>query len=161
DLDEPGIQVPGAGQEHLLLQAAPAAAFQERLRVLEVFVPGNDRPGNFAGLDRPAIQRRDNADHVRLDPLQEQVARIHAVLGGVFRIDDDEQRLVNPVSAGGEDARLASFLAAIDQEFARVLEVVAVDDFAEDAFRRYASAVGGDHQGNFALRDNRHRRFDD
>ena len=39
-LREPRIQVPRAGQQDLLLQAAPAAAVEERLRVLEVVVAG-------------------------------------------------------------------------------------------------------------------------
>ena len=47
-LDEPGVQVPRAGQQDLFLQSAPAAAFQKRLRVLEVVVAGDDRPGDFA-----------------------------------------------------------------------------------------------------------------
>ena len=55
---------------------------------------------------------------------------------------------------------LAAFFAAIDQEFARVLEVVAIDDFAQDAFGGHGRAVGGQDQGNFALRHDRDRRFE-
>ena len=55
---------------------------------------------------------------------------------------------------------LAAFFSAIDQEFPRVLEIVAVDDFAQDAFGRDGRAVGGQHQGDFALRHDRHRDFD-
>ncbi len=41
---EPGIQVPGAREEHLLLQPAAAAAVEEALGVLEAVVAG-DRSG--------------------------------------------------------------------------------------------------------------------
>jgi hypothetical protein len=41
DLHEPGVEVPRAGEQHLLLQAAPAAVGDERLRVLKVVVVVN------------------------------------------------------------------------------------------------------------------------
>src|SRR4051812_47735862 len=57
DLDEPWVQVPRTGEQNLLLQSAPSAAINERLGILKVVVTGNDRPGNFAGFNRRAIQR--------------------------------------------------------------------------------------------------------
>ena len=50
-LHEPRIQVPGAGQQHLILQPAPSAAGQKRLGVLEVFVAGDDWSGDIARFD--------------------------------------------------------------------------------------------------------------
>ena len=78
-LDEPGVQVPCAGQQDLLLQSAPSAAVQKRLRVLEVVVAGDGRPGNFARLDGLAIQRGDDAHHVRLDAFSCSCAGVHAM----------------------------------------------------------------------------------
>ena len=82
DLDEPRVQVPRAGQQDLLLQSAPATAVQKGLRVLEVLVARDHRPGNLARLDRPAVQGRHNAHHVRLDPMQVKLGRFHLVLRG-------------------------------------------------------------------------------
>src|SRR6185503_5683590 len=39
DLNEPWIEVPCTGQEHLFLQTTAATAIQECLRILEVLVP--------------------------------------------------------------------------------------------------------------------------
>src|SRR5437867_8222857 len=47
--------------------------------------------------------------------------------------DHGEERQVEAISAGGEDAELPTFLAAVDEELARVLEIIGVDDPAEDA----------------------------
>ena len=44
DLHEPRVQVPRAGQQHLLLQAAAAAGVDERLAALEAVVAAR-RPG--------------------------------------------------------------------------------------------------------------------
>ncbi|HEY4223203.1 MAG TPA: hypothetical protein VGO62_17720 [Myxococcota bacterium] len=70
NLDEPWIEVPRAGQQDLLLQSAPATAIQERLRILEVFVTRYCGSGDFASFDGFAVERRDDADHIGLDPLQ-------------------------------------------------------------------------------------------
>ena len=77
------------------------------------------------------------------------------------RRDHSEQRRVDAVRSGGENADLPAFLAAIDQELPRVLEVVAINHFAQDAFGRDGSAIRRQHQGDFALRHNRHRHLDD
>ena len=160
-LDEPRVQVPRAGEQDLLLQSAPAAAIQERLRVLEVLVAGDGRSGNLARLDRLAVQGGHNAHHVRLDPLQVQLRFRHPVLvrgrGGNHR----EQRPVDAVGAGGQDAELPALLAAVQQELARVLEVVALDHFAQDALGRDRRAVGRHHQRNLALRHDGDGRLDD
>ena len=92
-------------------------------------------PGDLAGLDRTAIQCGDDADHVRLDALERELAGRHAVFLRIGRRDHREQRGVDAIGAGGEDAELAAFLAAVEQELARILEVVAIDDPAQDAFR--------------------------
>src|SRR5690242_13566354 len=64
DLRKPGVQIPRAGQQDLLLQTAPTAAIEKRLRVLEVVVARNDRAGDLASLDWPAVKSRHDADHV-------------------------------------------------------------------------------------------------
>src|SRR5262249_53965161 len=56
---------------------------------------------------------------------------------------------------------LAALLAAVDQELARVLEVIAVDDASENALGRNGGAIRGDHQRDLTLRDNCDRHFDD
>src|SRR5436190_24224895 len=92
--------------------------------------------------------------------MQIQLSRTHAVLRRGRRGNHVKENAVNPVSAGGEDAQLASFLATIHKEFARVLKVVAVDDSAQDSSLRNRSAVGADDQGNLALGHNCDGRFD-
>ena len=92
---------------------------------------------------------------------RQQLLRHHAVFLRVRRRDDGEQRRVDAVRARGQNAELPAFLAAVDQELARVLEVVAIDDLAQDAFGRDRRAVRGHHQRDFALRHNRDRHLDD
>ena len=67
---------------------------------------------------------------------KQQLLGRHAVLRRGRRRDDGEQRGVDAIGARGENAELAAFLAAVEQELARVLEVVAIDDFAQDALGR-------------------------
>ncbi len=160
DLGEPRVEVPRAGEEDLLLQAAAAAAVEERLRVLEVVVPGDDRARDFTGLDRPAVERGDDADLVGLDVRQLEVARRDRVLMRVLRRDNLEERAVDAVRAGGEDRELAALFAAAEEEFARVLEVVALDHAAEDAAGRNRRARGGNHERDLAGRDDHDGRFD-
>ena len=57
--------------------------------------------------------------------------------------------------------KLAAFFAAVEQEFARVLEVVAIDNSAQDALRGNGRAGRGDDQRDFALRHDGDRRFQD
>ena len=80
DLHEPRIQVPRAGQQHLLLQAAAAAGVDERLAALEAVVPGDDRAGQIARRNRPAVQHRDDADAIGRHLVDVQILRHHAVL---------------------------------------------------------------------------------
>src|SRR5581483_973367 len=152
DLREPWIQVPRARQQYLLLQAAPAAAIEKRLGVLKIAVPRNDRAGDFARFNRRAIERGDNAHHVRVDALQEQLLRGHAVFRGEDGRNDGEQGGVDAISPGGQDAELAPFFAAVDKKTPGVLKVVAVNNLPQDALSRNGIAIGGDDQGNFALR---------
>jgi len=49
-------------------------------------------------------------------------------------------------------SKLAPFLAAVGQERARVLEMIAVHDLAEDAFGRNGRAIRRDHERDLALR---------
>jgi hypothetical protein len=78
------------------------------------------------------------------------------VLGCRVIRDDREQRLVDPISAGRENAQLPALLAAVRQELARVLEVVALDDFAQDALRGNGRAIRRHDQRDLALRHDRH-----
>ena len=64
--DEPRVEVPRARQQDLLLQAATAAAFHKRLRVLEVIMGRHELARDFTRIDGSAIERRDNPDSVRL-----------------------------------------------------------------------------------------------
>ena len=161
DLDEPRIQVPRAGQQDLLLQSAPPAAVQKCLRLLEVVVTGNGRPGNFAGFDGLPVERGDNANHVWFDAMQRELLRHHAVLHGAGRCDDGEQCSVDAIRSRCEDSELAAFLAAVGEEFPRVLEVIAINDLAEDALGGDRRAVRRKHQRDLALRHDGDRLFDD
>src|SRR5207245_1392355 len=102
--------------------------------VLEIVVPGDDRSGNFTRVNGVTVERGDDADLVRLDARQEELVGRHAMLGRVRRSNHREQRAVEAIGAGGENAELASLLTAVEQELARVLKVVALDDFPQDAF---------------------------
>ena len=65
DLHEPGVQVPRAGQQHLLLQAAAAAGVDERLAALEAVVPGDDGPARSPAGIGLAVEHGDDADPCR------------------------------------------------------------------------------------------------
>lgn len=145
----------------MLLQAAPAAAAQESLGVLEVVVAVNDRSGNFSGFDRSSVIRCGDADHVRLDMPKLQLLWKHPVLFRGGRGDHHEERSVNPVRARGKDAELAPFFAAIHQELAGVLEIVAIDDAPENPLGGDRRAIGRDDEGNLTLRHDRDWNFDD
>lgn len=58
-------------------------------------------------------------------------------------------------------AKLPALFAAVEQELARGLEVVAFDDFPEDATGRNRPAVRRDNEGNFALRHDDDRHLED
>src|SRR5436190_18732511 len=86
---------------------------------------------------------------------------IHAMLLGILRCDDSEDRRVNAIGAGGEDVELPAFLPAVEEELARVLEFVAVHDAAENALGRDGGSIGGDDERDFALGHDGHGHFDD
>ena len=75
--------------------------------------------------------------------------------------DHREQRQVDAIRAGGEDAELASLLAAVHQELASILEIVALDNFAQDALSGNGRAVCRHHQCYLALRHDGHRHLED
>jgi hypothetical protein len=158
-LDEPWVQVPCAGEEDLLLQPATAATVKKRLRILEVVVTGNHRPGNFAGLNGRTVECGDDADPVWLDVMQLQILREHPVLFCCGGGDHKEQRCVYTVRAGSEDAKLPSFFASIHKEFARVLEIIAIHNGSENSLGRNWSAIRSDHEGDLALRHHGDRHF--
>ena len=160
-LHEPRIQVPRAGEQDLFLQTAPAAAIQKRLGVLEVFVSGDHRSGDFTGLNRPAVQRGDDADHVRLHALQQELLGGHAVVCRAPRGDDREQRGVDAVRARREQAELPAFLAAVEQELPRILEFVAIHELAQDVLGRHGRAIRREHQRDLALRHDRDGHLED
>ena len=161
DLDEPWVQVPRAAQENLLLQTAPPAAVEERLRVLEIVVAGDDRSGNFTGFDGPPVQRGDDADLVGINAMKLELFGKHSVHRRRGRSDDGEKRAVDAIRAVGDEAKLPALFAAVEQELARVLEVVALDDFPEDAPGRNRPIVRRDNGGNFALRHDDDRHLED
>src|SRR5206468_1154950 len=103
-----------AGQQDLLLQAAPAAAIEECLRVLEVLVLRYHRTGDFTGFDWPPIKSCNDSNHIRRDPLQFQLQRTHPVLRRGRRSNHVEERRVDTIGAGSDDAELTAFLAAVD-----------------------------------------------
>ena len=56
----------------------------------------------------------------------------------------------------GENSELAAFLAAVDQELARILEIVAIDDPSQNSFGRNRRAIRGHDERDLALRHDRH-----
>ena len=72
-----------------------------------------------------------------------------------------EQRPVDAIGARRQDTELATLLAAVQQELARVLKVVAIDHFAQDALGWDRRAVRRQHQRNLALRHDGDGRLDD
>ena len=126
DPHEPRVEVPRAGEQHLLLQAAAAAGVDEGLAALEAVVPGDERAREVTRRDRAAVERGDDADAVggHLIAPADRRASCRA-LARVSRRHDVEQRRVDPVGAGGQERELAAALAAVAQERLGVLEVVA------------------------------------
>ncbi len=157
DLDEPRVQVPRAGQEDVLLQAAAAAGVDERLAVLEAVVAVDRRAGEVAGGDGAAVEHGDDADLVDRDLADEQVIGRGAELPRVVAADDLEERRVDAIGARRDDAHLAAALAAAAQERAGVLEAVALDLAAEDLVGRHRRAVRGDDEGDFSRGDDDER----
>ena len=133
----------------MFLQSAPPAALQECLRVLEIVVLRNYRSGNFTGLNWPPIQRGDDSDHVGLDLMQPQLRCGHTVVLAIRRRNHREQGDVDAVNTGSKHAQLPAFLAAVGQELARVLEIVALDDFAQDSPRGNRRAIRSDDSAVF------------
>jgi hypothetical protein len=153
DLHEPRVEVPGPGEEHLLLEAAAAAALDERLSVLEAVVAGDGGPGDLGGVDGRAVEGGHDADAVGLDAMHAQRVREHAVGARRLPGDDVEQRRVDAIGARGQDRELAALLAAPGEERARVLEGVAADGPSQDPLAGHGLAVRGHHQPDLALRD--------
>ena len=126
--------------------------------------PAMEGAGDFTGLDRLAVQRGDDAHHIRLDPLQQELVRVSMP---VIEAPSPEMMTVNsavldPVGPGGEDREFARpFSPPLTRNFARVLEVVAIHGAPEDALRRNRFTVGGKDQGDFSLRHDCDRFFDD
>src|SRR5580765_2904888 len=77
------------------------------------------------------------------------------------RSNHREQRRIDAIGPGREDAELAAFLPTVEEKFARVLEVIALNHLAENALRRNRRAIRGQHQGDFALWHDCHGHFDD
>jgi hypothetical protein len=76
---EPGIDVPLAAEEDLLLQATAAAGIEKGLGVLEVVMPMHDGPCDLGLLDGFAIERGDDADEVWIDVFNAQQVWLEAV----------------------------------------------------------------------------------
>ena len=72
-----------------------------------------------------------------------------------------EERRVDAVVAGGEEAELPAALAAVGEERLRVLEVVALHHAAEDALGGQRRAVLGHHEGDLAGPHDDERHADD
>ncbi len=157
--DEPGVQVPRAGEEDLFLQAATSAAFQKRLGVLEVLVRGDDLTGDFARVDGATIQRRDDPDRIGFHGVDMELFRHQRVVRGMERGDDGEHRRVDPVGTCREDGELAALLATIKQEGAGVLEVIAEHALGQDPFRRNGRTGIGHDESDFSRRNAEHLDF--
>ena len=103
------------------------------------------------GSDGLAVERGDDADHVIVYARQFELRGAHAVELGRGRRDDGELRRVDAIRFRRDNSELTAFLAAIGQEFPRVLEIVAINNFSENALGRNRVAIRRQHQGNFAL----------
>ena len=153
DLDEPGVQVPRAGQQHVFLQSAAAAGVDECLTALEAVVARHDRPCKVARRYRAAVQHRQNAHPIGRHLVDAEVGRRHVVQTRRIGLDDLEERGVDAVRAGREKRQLTAALAVIAQERLGVLEVVALDLTGKHALRRDRLAVGGDDERDFTRLD--------
>ena len=160
-LHKPGVQIPACRTAG----SAPATRAGRRRR---------ETPGRFgssharrsagpaispASIGRPSrvvtIPTMSGCDAMQAaDPASPSRAR-----SAVAEVITVNSASVDPVGAGRQDPELPAFLAAVRQELARVLEIVAVDDAAQDALGGNGRAVGGHDQGDFALGDDRDRHF--
>ena len=159
DLGKPGVDVPLAAEQHLLLQAAAAAGVQEGLRVLKVVMPAHHRAGDLTGLDGHAVERGHDAHEIRVHMADAQQPGVQAMLGCVFRGDDGEERGIDAIRARCDDAELAAFFAPIFEEGAGVLEVIAHHGMRQDATRRNGCASLGHDEGQLSLRYADHGHF--
>ena len=82
----------------------PAAATEKRLGVLKILVTGDDRSRDFARVNRPSVERGNDAHLIRLHALDLEQLRIHALHFRVLAGDDREQRGIDAIRAGGENA---------------------------------------------------------
>ena len=161
DLDEPRVEVPRTGQQHLLLQPAAAAGVDERLAALEALVSGDHGAGHVAGRHRAAVERSHDALPVLPDVVDVQLHGQHAVLGRVRRRDHLEQGRVDPVRSGREDRQLTAALSAAAEERLRVLEAVAPHLAPQHAAGRNRPAVRGDHERDLTRVHHHHRHLGD
>src|SRR6478672_786045 len=133
DVDEPGIKIPRARKQNLLLQTPSPATCDKSLPILEVIVVWNYRPCNLTRLNRSPIQRCDNAHLVRLHRINLQLLRTHAVLSRISRSNYLKQCGINSIGTSGQKAKLTAFFAALGEEFARILKVIARYDLTQNA----------------------------
>ena len=124
-----------------------------------VVVACDKRAGDFTFINRRAIERRDDADAVRLHALDAQQCGIESLLLSVPGSDHGEQCRVDTILARGENCELAAFFTAVREERTRVLVVVAIDAAAEDPARRDRLTGIRDDERELALRHVEHGRF--
>ena len=83
DLHEPGVQVPGAREQHFFLETAAAARVDEGLAALEAVVARPTGPGQIARGDRAAVENGDDPDAIRGHVVHVQRPRLHAEVSRV------------------------------------------------------------------------------
>src|SRR3569623_1956056 len=110
DLAKPRVDVVGAGENDLLLQAAAAAVVHESVGVLVVVMTGDYGRGHFTLRHRCAIEHGHDADLVRTDA------------GDLHIWNYFKQDRIDAIVASREDCGLASLLPAVDQELDAVLK---------------------------------------
>ncbi len=174
DRGEPAVDEIGAVDQRHVLHAAPPARPQEGLDVLIVvmevglvLVGPHGRRDQFARRQRGTFVDRRDADLVgpaRDDQRAEAAELAELVLPllqalGIFQGKDAvlgdhvEQGDVDGVHAFAEDAPLAALLPAVGEELAGVLEIVAIDDFAQGLRRIEVFAAAGEDIADPALLD--------
>ena len=174
DGGEPAVDEIGAVDDRHVLHTAAAAGAEEGLDVLVVVVKvGLVLVGAHRGRDQlarrqcGAFMHGDDADLVRLagdDHRAEAIYLAELLLPflqalGVFEREDAvlenhvEEGDVDGIDAFAEDAALPPFLPAVGEEFAGVLEIVAIDDFAQRLRRLKLLATAGEDIADAALLD--------
>ena len=172
DRGEPAVDEVGAVDQRRILHAAPPTGPQEGLDVLKdvmevglVLVGPHGRRDQLARRQRGTFMHRHDADLVGLarDNHRAEAAELPELMLpllqtlGIFERKDTvlgdhvEQGDVDGIHAFAEDAPLPALLPAVGEELAGVLEIVALDDFAQGLRRFEVFAAAGEDIADLPL----------